>query len=673
MIERRRASSGALRSRSGGAARVWMLTGVLAGVTAIVHFASRSMSQLNPPFRIPWWILAALFLLAEMNVIYVQVRRDGFMFSLSEVPLVLGLFFTDVDGLVLAQVIGAGVALAAWRRQPPVKLFFNLSHLALEATLAFAIMRAIGGMDPLGPIGWAAAGAAVIITSLLADVVVWFAIGLADGSLKLSTIKEGFGFGKVTVLTNTALGLGAAVLLWLNPAAAWLQLVPAATVVVAYRAYTIQRRRHEGLEALYDSFRAVQRSVQFDSMVRELLARVREMFRAEIAEIVFFPPAEDGEATTLSLGPGDDISETRGRLDPTQGVWARVAAEDRALLLARPIQNVRLREFFEGRGMRDLMVVPLHSDTRVVGVLQVANRLGDISTFDDDDLRLIDTLASHASVALENARLISRLEESLAHLSQVNQMKDDFISTVSHELRTPLTVMQGSVKTMLREDVHLGPDQERTFLEAAERSGERLQQLIEQLLMVSRLEAGGGGEMERGPVSIASLLSRVTEELEPRREGHRLESDLEKGLPIVVTDGPKLHQILSNILENALKYSPPGSTIRAKGWRDRDGIVLAVVDQGVGIPADHQERIFDRFYQVDSSSTRTVGGTGLGLYICRRLAEELGGRLWLETSSPAGSEFRLAVPLQPSEQVPDEVRTEVGDPLRQVVRDAIGG
>lgn len=650
---RRRASSGALRLRSLGPRRVWILTGVLAMLTTAVYlWWADLLTSPEPPFRIPFWVLAILFLLAELNVTYVQVRRDGFMFSLSEVPLVLGLFFSTVDALLVAQLVGAGLVLALHRRQSPIKLCFNLSHLALEAVMAFAIMHGLGGSSPLGIAGWAAALTAILVTSLLADLFVWLAIGLADGDLRVSTIKEGFGFGKISVLTNTTLGLGAAVILWLEPMAVWLQVVPAATVVFAYRAYTVQRRRHEGMEALYESSRAVQRSVRLDSLIREVLERSREMFRVEISEVILFPHGDEDGSMIVRLDATGELSERREHLDPTSGVWARAASEDRALWLPEPIDNARLRAYFSSLGIRDVMVAPLHAETGVVGLLQVANRHG-VGSFDEDDLRLFETLTSHAGVALENARLVARLEDSLAHLSEVNRMKDDFISTVSHELRTPLTVMQGSVKTLLREDVRFAEEQERTFLEAAERSGERLHQLIEQLLMVSRFESGSS-VLERGPVSLPSLVARVGEELDARLNGRRLESRLDPGLPIVVTDGPKLHQILSNLVENAVKYSPEETTVTVAAEQRPEGIQLTVVDEGTGIPEEFHETIFERFFQVDSSSTRTVGGTGLGLYICRKLAEEIGGRLWLERSDQTGSEFRLFLPFDPIREGPEE-------------------
>jgi signal transduction histidine kinase len=140
--------------------------------------------------------------------------------------------------------------------------------------------------------------------------------------------------------------------------------------------------------------------------------------------------------------------------------------------------------------------------------------------------------------------------------------------------------------------------------------------------------------------------------------------EIAEGTPVVFSDEGKIFQILSNFVDNAAKYSPPGTSIRVETRIEGEGVTVAVRDSGEGIPLEEQDRIFERFYQVDQSSTRKVGGTGLGLYICRRLAEALHGRVWLETSTGAGSVFALWVPTAPplpEPQVPQ--RAPIGQVL----------
>jgi signal transduction histidine kinase len=252
-----------------------------------------------------------------------------------------------------------------------------------------------------------------------------------------------------------------------------------------------------------------------------------------------------------------------------------------------------------------------------------------------------------ATASLRNTELVHRLQEALEHEKELGRLKDDFVAVVSHELRTPLTSIQGYLKTMLQLGPQLGREQERSFLEAADRQSDRLRRLIEQLLAVARLESDAE-PVTLSLVSIEQVARHAVDELRASAHGHTFDLRFDPTLPLIETDEAKVHQILSNLIENALKYSPPDTRVTVRGARMGDGLVVSVEDEGRGIPEEAHERIFDRFYQVDSSATRSVGGTGLGLYICRKLADTLGGRLWLERSGPEGTVFRLWIPSSPA-------------------------
>jgi Osmosensitive K+ channel histidine kinase len=249
-------------------------------------------------------------------------------------------------------------------------------------------------------------------------------------------------------------------------------------------------------------------------------------------------------------------------------------------------------------------------------------------------------------LALENARLAEQLRGSLERMTELARAKDDFVAVVSHELRTPLTSIQGYVKTMLQLAEDLPEDERRTFLEAADRQSDRLRGLIEQLLVVARLESHVE-PVALSLVSIPRLVSDVVDELRPQARGHVFDLRSPADLPTVHTDEAKVHQILSNLVENAIKYAPPDTRIYVHAEPAVRGVVVSVGDEGPGIPEDAHERIFERFFQVDQSATRRVGGTGLGLYICTKMADAIGARLWLARSAAGGSEFALFLPERP--------------------------
>jgi signal transduction histidine kinase len=627
-----------------------MLSVAVAALAAFLTVAlpsSRSDTILNP-FEIPWWAVGALFFMAEVCVVHLQFRREAYSFSLSEIPLVLGLFFLTPAALVLAQLAGSGAALALHRRQSPLKLVFNLAHLSLEAILASLLFQQVVLTgDPTNFEGWIGTGIAVALTTFLSAAMIAVAISLSEGKVHLEAVTEGLGPGMMAALTNTCIALVAATLMWVRPQVAWLLLVPVATLFFAYRAYTSERQKHKSLESLYESSRVIQGSLQIEATISELLSQARKMFQAEVAQITFFPSANERVGLRSSMGPGDDgylMSEVD--LDPRDGVWARVASEGEALLVPKPILNENIRKHFAARGMRDAIVAPLHAGGTVIGTFAVGSRLGDVSTFDEADLKLFQTLANHASVSLENARLVGRLEESLAHLTEMNQLKDDFVAAVSHELRTPLTSIQGYIKTLLRPNVEFSPDDQRSFIEAVDRQSERLRRLIEDLLVVSRIESDRDNLLVT-PVVLQKVARHVVDEFRARTATRSFDFRFDQSLIEVDTDETKVHQVVSNFVDNALKYAPDGTTITIGGHTEGDFAVISVADQGAGIPEAEQARIFDRFYQIDQSSTRTAGGTGLGLYICKKLAEAIGGDIRLERSDERGSVFALRIPLAP--------------------------
>jgi signal transduction histidine kinase len=249
-----------------------------------------------------------------------------------------------------------------------------------------------------------------------------------------------------------------------------------------------------------------------------------------------------------------------------------------------------------------------------------------------------------ARVAVENSRLVTELEAALERQTELNRMKDEFVAVVSHELRTPLTSIKGIIRTMLRYGSSMDEEDRRPLVEAADRQAERLEGLIEQLLMVARLDSHVE-PIRLAPVSVHGVVRGVVEERSVESHGHVFDIRLPEQLPALHTDELKVHQIVSNLVDNAVKYSDPGTRVTIRARREAASVVVEVEDEGPGIPEAAQERIFDRFYQVDQSTTRAVGGLGLGLYVARRLAEAIGGEVRLDRSDRTGSTFSVRLPL----------------------------
>jgi signal transduction histidine kinase len=625
------------------ATAVWMLTTSLVVVSALIWLWVRGE---QPPLAgdrsVPLWALAAGFGLAEVFVMHIRIARHAQTFSLAEIPLVFGLMFVSPGGLVLAQTIGVGVALAVYRRQKPVRLTFNVAQRALTTLVAVVVVSASLTALPRWPALWIIVFGATLVADVIGGMLINVAIGLSDNKLRL--FDQVFGVGTALTVANTALGILAVMVYLEHPASVLLVAAPAATTFLAGKALTDLQRKHDDLLQLQRATGLAQRSLKREDMIPELLQQMRAMFNAEIAEVLLWPEEPGQPLDRCQIGPGDDRTDFDAvSPNPVEGVWARVAAEREAVLLARPIRNDALRRFFGERQIRDAIVAPICSDDQLLGVITVADRLGDFTTFDNDDVEMLRTLANHVAVALRNSLLLDRLERALAYETEMNRQKDEFVATVSHELRTPVTNIQGFVKTLLRRDVRFAPQEQEEFLMRADRQSDRLRRLIEDLLFASRIESS---EVRPSDViGLAGLITRVVCDETDGDERKRIDVVLPRRLPPIAGVEEDVYRIVRNLVDNGLKYSPPDARVTITGVVEADGVVVRVRDRGPGIDPAERERIFDRFYQVDQSSTRRVGGVGMGLYICRRAAERLGGSVWLDRSDASGSVFAVRLPI----------------------------
>jgi PAS domain S-box-containing protein len=221
----------------------------------------------------------------------------------------------------------------------------------------------------------------------------------------------------------------------------------------------------------------------------------------------------------------------------------------------------------------------------------------------------------------------------------IEQMKSDFVSTVSVELRAPLTSIYGFAQTLLREDVDFGERERRTFLAFVARESERLTAIVDALLNVARLDTGDLA-VTLEPTDVGTVLSDVVESAAASvNDGHRFVADVD-GAGLAQADPDKLRQVLEQLVSNAVKYSPDGGTVTVTARRAEDAVEVAVVDEGIGIPAAERERIFTKFYKAGGGQ-----GTGLGLFIAQGLVREMGGRMWVESEEGRGSRFAFELPL----------------------------
>jgi PAS domain S-box-containing protein len=248
----------------------------------------------------------------------------------------------------------------------------------------------------------------------------------------------------------------------------------------------------------------------------------------------------------------------------------------------------------------------------------------------------------------------------LTDVRRLEELKADFIATASHELRTPLAAVYGAAQTLLRHDFALDEGGRDRFVSLIADESERLGRIVNEILLASQLDAGRL-ELDFEPFDAIELVERVLEATRahapPDVVVERVVGD---GLPRVDADRDKVRQVLVNLVENAIKYSPDGGRIELGVESHDDAVLFSVKDEGLGIPSDEQARVFEKFYRLDPHMTRGVGGTGLGLYICNELVSRMGGHIWVESTAGEGSTFFFelpaaaagaVVPLTPAERI----------------------
>jgi signal transduction histidine kinase len=292
-------------------------------------------------------------------------------------------------------------------------------------------------------------------------------------------------------------------------------------------------------------------------------------------------------------------------------------------------------------GVLSLLVVAIRLGDRRLGVFCLVS--DSPNAFSQDDAGIIKGVADQLAVAIENTRLIRETAETTA-LRETNRLKDEFASMVSHELRTPLASIKGYSRTLLAPDAEWDEETRHEFLSIISDESDKLAELVENLLETSRIEA------RRFPITPEPiLLKRFCAEVVERVGCHypemKFECNLADDLPMAMADARRVEQVLTNLLQNAAKYSGAEIVWVEGSYEGGDEVILRVEDNGVGIAPEHLPHLFEKFYRVETASGNRSGGTGLGLAIAKVLIESQGGRMWVESEPGKGTSFFFTLPV----------------------------
>ena len=403
----------------------------------------------------------------------------------------------------------------------------------------------------------------------------------------------------------------------------------------------------EQLRFLHRVARLVTTARTWDELMETVVDETRDALRAAVSSLYLLD--RDGARLTLAATNGLDRYQIgRARVPFGEGVTGRVAASREPLVIDDVGQDPRflwVRGIDQRRFIASMLSVPLAWGDEIVGVLNVQTEKP--RHFSSSDAAHLRAIADLLAGVVEKGRQQKEAEARAAELTAIDEARAELIALVTHELRTPLAVVRAYVD-MLADEPELGDRESRDPDRRARRASwyngtmdqvERLDRLVDSILASVRIEPDNPAEV--APVDIPELAREVLAALAPMLGGHRLVVASERHLH-ALADATRLRQIVEHLVENAVKYAPPGTAITVD-WALVEGVVrLGVSDEGPGIPPEWRERIFEPYARRD---TQTARGSGIGLYAAKRLGESMGARLWCEPAAgPSGARFVVALP-----------------------------
>jgi len=408
------------------------------------------------------------------------------------------------------------------------------------------------------------------------------------------------------------------------------------------------------LTALGDVSRALSSTLDLETVLQTIVTRANQLTGTAGCTIwEYDEPREEFRLRVSHYADEADaaVLEALGRVTTIrkgQGVTTQVMEQRQPVqipdIAAEGAYESPIRGPLVEAGHRALLGVPLLSEDEVIGVLAVTRKAPGV--FEPEIVRLLSTFATQSALAVQNARLFREIEDKSQQLETASRHKSEFLANMSHELRTPLNAVIGFSEVLLQRMFGELNDKQDEYLKDIYASGQHLLSLINDILDLSKIEAGRM-ELTPAPFHLPSALENAVTLVKERAGRHAiaLNPDVDPQLGEVVGDERKIKQVLLNLLSNAVKFTPEGGRITLKAG-PRDGAVeIAVTDTGIGIALEDQAAIFEEFRQVGSDERRREG-TGLGLTLAKKFVELHGGRIWVESEVGRGATFTFTLPLR---------------------------
>jgi signal transduction histidine kinase/DNA-binding response OmpR family regulator len=388
------------------------------------------------------------------------------------------------------------------------------------------------------------------------------------------------------------------------------------------------------LASLVETGKSISQSLSLQSTLGVVVAQAARLVGVKSC-VVFLHDGETDEYVAESMIGVDESLKEKLRFQMGIGYHGQVVHTGEPKVAEDLAEQVGTEEVLSVLRAGNALIVPLQSTETVIGALTVLDHEGGFSTEDQDVLKM---LASQASIAIANSQLYERTKE-------LDRLKSEFVAVVSHEVRTPLTSIKGSLELLGDDRFHTLPDPQKELLGICQANTERLITLINDILDFSKLEASKL-TMTMEKVDLGRVLAEAVENIRSLAAMRQVEIDLriDSSAGSVEADPMRIGQVVTNLVGNAIKFSPDKGHVEIFASGDESLVTVSVKDYGRGIAPRDLSRLFQRFAQLDSSTTRKAGGTGLGLVISKGIVEQHGGKIWVESALDQGSTFSFSLP-----------------------------
>jgi len=472
--------------------------------------------------------------------------------------------------------------------------------------------------------------------------------------LSIAVLRYGADAGAAYCLVTTALYSSAVLFHGLNGPFHWLAqigLLWTLYLVMAYVYYSDdtrqdKARRRDELGALHRAAAAPIHTGDIPTVIGNILSGALSATNCCWAAVYLYEEKDDRFTDCYSLSCSDldsDVKHETPWVAPSDILYTVIYTNSprntQDLLSDKRFQNSVLNNGI----IRSAVIMPMFAPgAKRVGVFVLGRE--EPHRVSQHELRFASTLAVQAAVSIHTAFLFEEAK-TIEAAKEADKLRSQLLGTVSHELRTPIAAIQGFASSLkCADEVEIPKEMQQDWINEIEQNAERLRRLVTDLLDLSRLESGAL-RMQMEWQDMNDVLDELAPDLQMIAEGRNLVVQVSDTLPLIKCDAERIGQVLRNLVENARKFSPPGSNIVVGAERYENGIRVGVLDEGEGIPPEYHDKIFERFFQIEGASFRPQKGTGLGLAICRNIVEAHGGRIWVESSPGKGSIFYFTLPV----------------------------